>query len=232
VEAIARVGTGLYDAVAHDAQWIAIRAVAAALQGYDHHAPQAIKVGGSGAGAASDERLAPATMKAASERAKIGRTKWLIDSLPFFDLATAFHLCLIARATIACLSSLLGLARDWRAASCSATFLFSAGSIYPTPAGLEAVEVAAERIVVVRPQSNATTNPFSSTFWLWCFRQPLLVHRTKIPGTFLHHHRRAAIVRRRKVTLREDALAPTAQHLAMPLVPDATLDFGKQPRAK
>jgi hypothetical protein len=42
--------------------------------------------------------------------------------------------------------------------------------------------------------------------------------QTKIPGIFLHHLRRAAVLRRRKVTLRENALAPTVQHHATPLV--------------
>jgi len=45
------------DAVTHDAHWTPIKAVVAALQGHDHHT--------------------------ANERAKIGRKKWLIESLRF-----------------------------------------------------------------------------------------------------------------------------------------------------
>jgi len=47
------------------------------------HKPSKLALPWRAAGAASDERLALATMKAANERAKIGRTKCLIDLLRF-----------------------------------------------------------------------------------------------------------------------------------------------------
>ena len=51
------------------------------------HKPSKLALPWRAAGAASDERLALATVKAAKEKAKMGRKKWFIGSLRGFDFA-------------------------------------------------------------------------------------------------------------------------------------------------
>jgi hypothetical protein len=65
--------------------------------------------------------------------------------------------------------------------ACSATFLFSAGAVYPTPTSLASGEVATGRVVVVSPKSDAPTNPIMaatspSSQLIACARRLLMVY--------------------------------------------------------
>src|SRR4029077_5560286 len=89
VEPVTWVGTGLQDAVTHDAHWIPIRAVAAALQGHDHHTPQAVKTGASLALCGSSIRRKAARHHEGGEREGEDRAQKMAHWSLRFDVETA-----------------------------------------------------------------------------------------------------------------------------------------------